>query len=590
MASPPLGQNMRARRADDARQEPTPLLCPAMPENTPLYAPPPTTTPEAPGDRGTARFAGDRKMAAGISWRGVLPLLSFVFSCVLPVGQWCLAAPPEPLSILDSGVRPEEVGRRSYLSYVRECVEVLMRQGTDRYGKVRSPMLMNIIDVRTRECPAGPLPLDEGYRVIRRGRRGPGGGNLYAELPTMAALIRLARVTGDDRYRRFAAESSNYTMSNLIDEKGFFWWGWHRHYDAYRDVMTGHAGSPHEIHIQRVDWPFLWQVNPRAVRREVEAIWQWHVIDKQTGEVNRHGDGKRGCDFAMSAGEMIGAFAFLYNKTNDPTWLGRARLLADYYWQRRHEQTNLIANRPNAGTERFDGSHFDTSIAAFLCRGLLDAYEYSGAPLFREHALAYLTAYARYGYDERTGKFWGCLRLDGTPEPGPRVVGGYAQYEPRGHIDLWQPYAAGYEHPIHTALAYVRAAEMTGSKELTRAAVRWAEFIQAGLPPAGCLAETWYREYAERWAPHGTYAGKYGRTISFFCRMQRLRGDERYGQVARQVAADAVSRLHYKGLFRGHPAKPYYESIDDVGDLLVGLLELDELTADQASVTRNEPE
>ena len=31
--------------------------------------------------------------------------------------------------------------------------------------------------------------------------------------------------------------------------------------------------------------------------------------------------------------------------------------------------------------------------------------------------------------------------------------------------------------------------------------------------------------------------------------------------------------------FRGHPAKPYDESIDDVGDLLVGLLELHELTA-----------
>jgi len=61
--------------------------------------------------------------------------------------------------------------------------------------------------------------------------------------------------------------------------------------------------------------------------------------------------------------------------------------------------------------------------------------------------------------------------------------------------------------------------------------------------------------------------------------MQRLTNDEQYGRLAREVAAEAISRLYYKGMFRGHPAKPYYESIDGVGDLLVGLLELHELTA-----------
>ena len=341
--------------------------------------------------------------------------------------------------------------------------------------------------------------------------------------------------------------------------------------------MTGHAGNHHEIHIQQVDWGFLWDINPKAVRREIEDIWNWHVIDKTTGEVNRHGDGQRGCDFAMSAGQMITAFAFLSTKTDKATWLGRAKLLATYYWERRNRQTNLIANRPNAGTDRFDGSHFDTSITAFFCRGLLDAFQMTGESLFHDHALAYLKAYAKFGYDADSGRYWGCLKLDGTPETGPRVVDGYAQYEPRGHIDLWQPYAAGYEHPIQTAQSYTRAYELTGDKALLVAAVRWADFIRAHLPATNCLNATWYREYAERWAPHGTYAGKYGRTISLLCHLQRLTNDNRYGLLARQVAAEAVSRLYYKGLFRGHPAKPYYEAIDDVGDLLRGLMDLHEL-------------
>lgn len=110
-----------------------------------------------------------------------------------------------------------------------------------------------------------------------------------------------------------------------------------------------------------------------AVTREIEAIWQWHVLDKTSGECNRHGDGQRGCDFAMSGGEILRSFAFLYSQTKDPQWLRRTRLVADYYWRSRHPDTNLIPNRPNAGSQRFDGSHFDTSITGHLCPCLLDA-------------------------------------------------------------------------------------------------------------------------------------------------------------------------------------------------------------------------
>ncbi len=156
----------------------------------------------------------------------------------------------------------------------------------------------------------------------------------------------------------------------------------------------------------------------------------------------------------MSAGQMITAFAFLSTRTDSALWLERAKLLAGYFWTRRNEQTNLIANRPNAGKDRFDGSHFDTSITGLLCRSLFDAHQITGEPLFRDHALAYLKAYAKFGYDADSGQFWGCLKLDGTHEAGPRVIDGYAKYEPRGHIDLWQPYAAGYGHPIHTAQMY----------------------------------------------------------------------------------------------------------------------------------------
>jgi len=379
------------------------------------------------------------------------------------------------------------------------------------------------------------------------------------------------------RYARAADEILRYWLTNLVDDRGMLWWGWHRHYDVFTDKMTGHAGNHHEIHVQQIIWPELWRVDAEATLREIEGIWQWHAIDKSTGEINRHADGHPGCDFAMSGGEMLAAFAFAFHKTGKQVWLDRARLVADYYWQRRETLTNLIANRPNAGRDRFDGGHFDTSIAGLHCRGLLLADRWTGDRAFRDYAAAYLSAYARLGFDEQAGQFWGSLRLDGGPVPGPRVVGNYAQYEPRGHIDLWEPYAAGYECPIYAAQAYAMAFEATDDPELLTAARRWADCI-AATPPGPCQTETWYGPYARQWAPHGTYAGLYGRSISFALHLAALTGEPRFTDLAKRLGRQAIVRLYYRGLFRGHPCKPYYESIDGVGYLLVALLQLDAVT------------
>ena len=495
---------------------------------------------------------------------------------------WLLAALPafadgeeRASTILESGLAPADVVKKPYTAYARACIDLLIEHGTDRYGKIHRPILMNILDVRTRSCPQDPLPLDEPFRVTRRERRGPAGANLYLDQSTLRAMLRLSKITGDERYAAFARRCLSHYLDHLVDEKGMFWWGWHRHYDAYRDVMTGHQGNHHEIHVNRIIWPELWDVNAQAVRREIEGIWKWHIIDKTTGECNRHDDGLRGCDFAMSGGEMLYAFAFLYTKTEDRKWLDRAERVADYYWGKRHAKTNLIPNRPNAEVTRFDGSHFETSIAGLYARSLLGAHALTGEPRFRDQAVAYLEAYARYGYDADEGRFWGSLRLDGTPVPGPRVVGGYAQYEPRGHIDMWGPYVLGYEYPIHAAQSYAYAYELTKNDELLRAAKRWAACIRRALPATQCDKETWYGPYAETFAPHGTYAGVYGRTISFFLHLEQLTGEASYRDTARQVAAEALANLYYKGMIRGHGAKPYYESVDGVGYLLLALLQLD---------------
>lgn len=102
-----------------------------------------------------------------------------------------MAAAGQDLEILPSGLTPAEVEERPYLDYVRECIKLVVDHGTDRYGNVCCPVLMNILDVRTRTFLETPLALDEAFRVTRRGRRGPAGGNLYSSSRHSVVMNRL---------------------------------------------------------------------------------------------------------------------------------------------------------------------------------------------------------------------------------------------------------------------------------------------------------------------------------------------------------------------------------------------------------------
>lgn len=485
---------------------------------------------------------------------------------------------------------------RPYLARVQECVETLMKYGTDRYGKTQAPILVSILDIETRECPINPEKLDEYFRVTRRGRRSPAGSNFLFDQTTLKSMYLLSAISGKPDYADFADGYAKYVFDNLVDQNGFFWWGWHRHYNVHRDFKGGHDGNHHEIHAMNgILWNQLWAVDKDAVTKKIEAIWRDHVINKQTGEINRHGDGQRGCDFSMSAGAYIEAFAFIYAKTHDQTWLDRAMLLADYYWNKRNPKTDLFPERPNAGNQRFDGSSFVTAITGLHCHSLLRAYAATKVESFRDYALAYLKAYAKYGYDEKTGKFWGALRLDGTPILGPRVfaenidsAAGYAAAQPRGHLDLWEPYVAGYQYAIYTAQAYVYAYHLTRDAEMLTAAKRFAAWI-SNTPPGTIETDiTWYKSYSEGPGLKGTYAGKYGRTISFFLHLHVVTGEHRYLDDARSMADTAIKKLYHNGLFRGHPVKPYYEAIDGVGYLLYALLQLDQVLKDPQTVMTRE--
>jgi uncharacterized protein YyaL (SSP411 family) len=277
----------------------------------------------------------------------------------------------------------------------------------------------------------------------------------------------------------------------------------------------------------------------------------------------------------------------MYSKTNDDLWLERAKLLANYFWDQCNKNTNLIAERPNAGTDRFDGSAFATDITGPYCHSLLKAYLLTKHDTFKQQAIAYLEAYNKFGFDEKAWKFYGALKLDGTPISGPRLPADdkpeefgnnqqYGQYEPRGYLDLWEPYILGSEFPIETAQCYAFAYRLTKDPNMLIAAQHFAKLIEKTPTNFSEHEVSWYAEYSQTFATQGTYADKYGRTISFYIDMYASTNDSEYLRLAKKIADEAIEKLYVNGMFKGHPAKPYYESIDGVGNLLYALIQLDQ--------------
>lgn len=60
------------------------------------------------------------------------------------------------IELLNGGISEGDVEKRPYLEYVIECVDNLIRYGTDRYGNKTLPLLVTYLDVRSRSCPEDP--------------------------------------------------------------------------------------------------------------------------------------------------------------------------------------------------------------------------------------------------------------------------------------------------------------------------------------------------------------------------------------------------------------------------------------------------
>ncbi|MBI5095818.1 MAG: hypothetical protein HZB26_25720 [Candidatus Hydrogenedentes bacterium] len=465
-----------------------------------------------------------------------------------------------------------------YRRCVQTCLDNLLKYGADRYGEVHTPMLMSIIDVRTNDAPREPLVLDGMVRSEGRlHRRNPGGCDLWDDQPLLRTMYAFSELNGDAKYAQAADAYTKSFFERSRKANGMLAWGTHIFYDAFKDAPGGDQDGkgPHEILVLCPNWDRMWKVTPDLVRKEIEGIWEWHVVDKSTGLNNRHDDKLPGCDFAFSGGEFAYAFAYLYSQTKKPEHLQWAKTVAGRHWNARNLETNLAPDAPGTG-DRYDAHHCFTTVSGPHAALLLKAYEASGDPWFKEVALAYINAYLKYGWDAKARQYCAMLTLDGKPVMEQAKGAGYDAFKPTGYVDIWRTIMYSYEFPVEAAQTALYAYELTGDVGALQSAKNWAENIRANLPPH--LGRRWRKEIVEALPEAervgGTYAENYGRAISFFLHLHYATRDAQDLKTSMDIADEAISKLYADGWFKGHPAKPYYESTDGVSYLLFALTEL----------------
>ncbi len=481
------------------------------------------------------------------------------------------------LALMGVGVAPPEaLSSGDYAGLVKQCLDNLIAQGRDRYGDIQTPMFMSVIDPSSGASPREPAVLDGMVRSEGRlHRRNPGGADLWDDQPLLRALYAAGEFYGDSRYTRAADDYIRIYFQRAVRPNGLLSWGTHVYYDAFKDRPGGDqdGAGPHEILVLCPLWDRMWNVTPEGVRKEIEGLWDWHVVDKTTGVHNRHDDRQIGCDFAFSGGEFIYAFAFLFSRTKDPRHLEWAKTVASHHWNARNPETNLAPDAPST-SDRYDATHCFTTVSGPHAALLLKAFEVSGDVFFRDLALAYIKAYLKHGWDAEARRWHAMLTLDGAPVREQAKGEAYDAWKPTGYVDIWRTTMYSYEFPIEAAQTAVYAYEVTGDTDALESARCWAENIRAEMPPH--LGRRWRQEILDVLpdAHQGTYAENYGRAASFFLHLHYATGEPSHLDTARALADEAVRRLYASGWFKGHPSKPYYESTDGVGYLLYALLEL----------------
>ena len=463
-----------------------------------------------------------------------------------------------------------DLGSRCFQA-VRAFADTMIEHGTDRYGPVKTPMFMAMLDIETHAMPTKKVSSPKDIR-LRWGDRCPNGVIFSRDQHLLRCLYQLSKMTDDSEYERAADAYVRYYLANVPDGKsGFFYMGEHAYYNA----VTDRGERPtHEFEHKSYLWERMYAVNPQAVMAEALATYKWHIHEYETWRFDRHAN----CKGARSGGAMPWIchaadygrlFAFLYTKTKERKFLEWAKALQDKFWEGRSKLTQLpescpgyyrhyLKRGPNwAAFHR--GSNGNTTGYIYLLARLYQVAP-GELPELKERAVTYLVKFDEFHYDPKTDDWFETVDVDGKP-----------YYIYRKYHTKWEYGAYG------GTSALVLGAAASAVYEISR-------------DPRALAVLRKVADYLIRHEPtEVATAGGYGRGIWLLLDAYQFTDDGKYLDAARTASRQALDRLFANGLFRFQAGYPLYDNHMGTDVLPCALLRMAQVERGYADEWRDVP-
>jgi len=453
---------------------------------------------------------------------------------------------------------------KGYLYYAKSFADTMIAEGTDRYGKIHSPMFASLIDMETHRNPLDTPGNSPGQRY---GDRSIHGGNLFQDVMLLQALDNISAITGNKKYRQAVTDYLSFFLENCpLPKTGLFPWGEHAYWNFYEEKP---ASDKHEYlgGIPNSFWERLWKINPKAVQGEADGLLN-HITNLDNFHFDRHANiynplpipRKRayGMDFPRHGGFYIGLWTFVHSKTGEAKYLNWSQKMIDHHWRMRNKKSGLPPGKAGARNAAVMTA-FAEALNLLEAAELLPQGEVRGR--YEEVAKAYIDSVMRLPHKATKGQLCIDFLQNSTPEKPA---------EPK----YGEPYRYGYGGGFSADYANLMLAayRMTRDQRGLKLAEGCAEFYAAHNPPP--ITEC-------------VYARVYATIIGLFLDLYDISQKDQYLVQAKRYAKLAIENLYHNGLFRGATNIDHYEAEMMVGNLVYNLVWLHAL--DQKADIKIEP-
>lgn len=189
--------------------------------------------------------------------------------------QWLAVAWFVCVSASSAWAAPSDAGAR--IAAVRRFADMVLEHGRDAYREDPTPLFVDGVNVDTLEPVRWHY---EGASWIC--------SNLASQQNLFRTLVALTNLTGDPSYKAAAKAAIAWHFEHLTRPCGLLQWGGHR----FVDLATGDIVGEQDAHELKWSFPYyelMWEVDPEATGRYIEAFWNAHILDWELLDMNRHG-------------------------------------------------------------------------------------------------------------------------------------------------------------------------------------------------------------------------------------------------------------------------------------------------------------